>query len=68
MKGYSCFMPYETSVCVNETAASSTTVGTTTCSYTQVAPYETYDPGITMGLAFLVLFVAATFIRNVFYR
>lgn len=62
-------MPYETSVCVNEYVGSSTTqVGTTTCSTTQVAPYETYDPGVVMGLAFLVLFVAATFIRNVFYR
>jgi hypothetical protein len=54
-------MPYMTSVCV--VGASSTD-----CTYTQVAPYETYDPGIVMGLSFLVVFVAATFIRNVFFR
>jgi len=54
-------MPYMTSEC-------SVAGATTTCSYTQVGPYEVYDPGVALGLAFLVVFVAATFVRNVFYR
>lgn len=54
-------MPYATSSCI-------TTASGTDCSYTQVAAYETYDPGIVMGLAFIVLIMAATFTRNVFYR
>jgi len=59
--GYSSFMPVLETECI--VSASSTT-----CTYTQVAPFETYDPGIVMGLAFLTLILVATFVRNVFYR
>jgi len=59
--GYSCFMPVVIEDCVIGVASS-------TCTYTQVAPLETYDPGIVMGIAFLIVILVATFVRNVFYR
>lgn len=60
-------MPYQQTVCVQETEASSTSA-TTTCDYTQSSPLVTYDVGILLGLTFIIAFMAANFIRNVFYR
>lgn len=54
-------MPVLVTGCINSATG-------TDCVYTQVAPYETYDPGIVMGLAFILLILVAMFTRNVFYR
>jgi len=46
------------------------TVGTatSTCDYTQVAPLATADWPVVMGLSIVIAFMAANFIRYVFFR
>jgi len=58
-------MPFVQEDCVTDASSSP---ASTTCNFTQVAPLVTYDPGIVLGLAFIIVLLAATFTRNVFYR
>lgn len=62
-------MPFMTTECVESaTSTIESALSTTTCSYTQVAPFAVVDWPLVLGLSFLLAFTAATYIRNVFYR
>lgn len=66
---YISFMPFMASECVEiATSTVENYISTTTCSFTQVAPFAVVDWPLVLGLSFLLAFTAATYIRNVFYR